>query len=68
LAEKAFVPARVAKGDRSDVSWPCWALAHEAVVQAEAAGVWAPAGATAISDPAARECQFNCVRAFHGGL
>ena len=50
LADKAFVPARVVKGDRSETSWLCWALVHAAVTQA---AVWAPAGATGISDPAA---------------
>ena len=49
--DKAFVPARDVKGARSTLSWLCWTAVHAAVTQAEAAGVWAPAGVTAISNP-----------------
>ena len=57
LADKAFVPARVVKGDRSELSWLCWALVHAAVAQA---AVWAPAGATEISDPVASARRERC--------
>ena len=53
LAARALVPTRVVKGDRSEVSWLCWAAVHAAVTQVAAAGVWAAAGVTGISDAVA---------------